>query len=69
MNSEEELPNFNFDKIFEESEEPVAKRKKDERFASLDEGDLDELVDGAVAKSTKYATKYAVSVFKGNNNL
>ena len=68
MNSEEEVPNFDFEKIFEENEETVvANRKKKEWFASLGEGELDELVDGAEAKSTKYATKYAVSVFKGNN--
>jgi len=43
--------------------------KKDERFASLDEGDLDELVDGAVAKSTKYATKTQFQCLKEKLNI
>ena len=45
-----------------------AKRQKTEetRFAQLNDDELDDLVEGAQAKSTKYATNYAVSVFKGN---
>ena len=42
------------------------KQKKEERFACLDDRELDELVEEAQAKSTKYATKYAVNVFQDN---
>ena len=34
--------------------------------ASIDVSKLDDLVKGAQAKTTKYATKYAVNVFQGN---
>jgi len=30
---------------------------------------MDDLVEGAQAKATKYATNYSVSVFKGNFSL
>ena len=65
MSEEEEIPTFDFGlDLFEEeaATEPVPKKQ---RFVSLQENELDSLVDGAQAKSTKYATKYAVSVFKG----
>ena len=45
------------------------KRKKEEqqRFAWLDVSKLDDPVEGARAKTTKYdATKYTVNVFQGN---
>ena len=62
---EDEIPNFAFGlDLFEEepASEPATKKQ---RFASLKQDDLDSLVDGAQARSTKYATKYAISVFKG----
>ena len=45
-----------------------SKRKKNHSagFACLDVNELDDLVEGAQAKATKYATKYAVNVFQGN---
>ena len=42
------------------------KTTEETRFAQLNDDELDDLVEGAQAKSTKYATNYAVSVFKGN---
>ena len=42
------------------------KQKKEERFACVDDRELDELVEEAQVKSTKYATKYAVNFFEGN---
>ena len=44
------------------------KKKKEEpqRFACLDDRELDNLVEEAQAKSTKYSTKYAVNVFQAN---
>ena len=60
----EDFPNFSLglDKYLK------AKRQKTEetRFEQLNDGDFDDLVAGAEAKSPKYATNYAVSVFKGN---
>ena len=41
---------------------PKRQKTEETRFAQLN----DDLVEGAQAKSTKYATNYAVSVFKGN---
>ena len=63
---DEDLPDFSVG--FEESfAEPPQKRQKqeDQRFVTMSEDDLDKLVEGASSKSTKYATKYAVTVFKG----
>ena len=49
---------------------PVERKQKKEeqqRFAWIDVSELDDLVEGAQAKTTKYyATKYAVNVFQGN---
>ena len=43
------------------------KKEEQQRFACIDVSELDDLVDGAQAKTTKYfATKYAVIVFQGN---
>ena len=35
------------------------------RFASLEETDLDDLLEAAHSKRTKYSTAFAVSVYKG----
>lgn len=35
------------------------------RFVTLDNEDLDSLLDSAQAQSTKYNTTYAISVYKG----
>ena len=62
-------PNFDFgllgeaSQIEQQTEEPPERKKS--RFASLDEENLDELFDGAQAKSTKYSTKFAVNAYKG----
>ena len=45
---------------------PKRQKTEETRFAELNDDDLDDLVEGAQAKSTKYATNYVVSVFKGN---
>lgn len=45
---------------------PKRQKTEETRFAKLNDDELDDLVEGAPAKSTKYATNYAVSVFKGN---
>ena len=43
------------------------KKEEQQRFACLDVSELDDLVEGAQAKTTKYyAAKYAVNVFQGN---
>ena len=47
-----------------EPEEIKQKKEKQQRFACIDVSKLDDLVEGAQAKTTKYATKYAVNVFK-----
>ncbi len=68
---EEVLPCFDlgFDCLL--STEPEKKRQKkeenSERFVQLDDRELDDLVEGAQAKSTKYATKYALNVIQGKN--
>ena len=41
-------------------------KTEETRFAELNDDDLDDFVEGAQWKSTKYGTNYAVSVFKGN---
>ena len=70
------LPNFDmgFGYLFHisfissgpEPEEKKQKREEPQCFACLDESELNDLVDEAQAKSTKYATKYAANVFQGN---
>ena len=40
--------------------------KKQDLHAQLNDDELDDLVEGAQAKSTEYDKNYAVSVFKGN---
>ena len=60
----EDFPNFNLG--LDEYFKPKRQKTEETRFAQLNEDELDDLVEGAQAKSTKYATNYAVSVFKGN---
>ena len=45
---------------------PKRQKIEEKRFAQLNDDELDDLVKGTQAKSTKYATNYAVPVFKGN---
>ena len=47
-----------------EPEERKQKKEKQQRFACIDVSKIDDLVKGAQAKTAKYATKYAVNVFK-----
>ena len=48
-------------------EESKKKKKEQRSLACLDVSELDDLVEGAQAKTTKYyATKYAVNDFLGN---
>ena len=49
-----------------EPEEKKQKKEEPQRFACLDVSELNDLVEGAQAKTTKYATKYAVNVFQDN---
>ena len=49
-----------------EPEESEQKKEEQQRFACLDVRKLDDLVEGAQAKTTKYATKYAGNVFQRN---
>ena len=42
------------------------KKEEPQRFACLDDRELDNLVEEAQAKSTNYSTKYAVNVFQAN---
>ena len=49
-----------------EPEEREQKKEEKQRFACLDVSELDDLVEEAQAKTTKYATKYAVNVSQGN---
>ena len=60
----EDFPNFNL--RLDEYLKPKQEKTEVTRFAQLNDDDLDDLVEGAQANSTKYATNYAVSVFKGN---
>ena len=60
----EDFPNFNLE--FDEYLKPKWQKTKETRFAQLNNDDLDDLVEGAQAKSTKYATNYAVSVYRGD---
>ena len=47
-----------------EPEERKQKKEEQQRFACIDVSKLDDLVEGTQAKTTKYATKYTVNVFK-----
>ena len=47
-------------------EERKQKKEEQQRFACLDVSKLDDLVEEAQAKTTKYGTKYALNVFQGN---
>ena len=49
-----------------ESEERNQKKEGQLRFACLEVNKLDDTVEVAQAKTTEYATKYAVNVFQGN---
>ena len=60
----ENSPNFNLG--LDEYLKPKQQKTEEKRFAQLNDDELDDPVEGAQAKSTKYATNYAVSVFKGN---
>ena len=65
------FPSFDLgiDHLFPSDSWKESKRKKNnwQRFACLDVSELDDLVEGAEAKTTKYfATEYAVIVFQGN---
>ena len=66
------FPSFDLgiDHLFpSDPEERKQKKEEQQRFACLDVSKLDDLVEGAQAKTTKYATyatKYAVNVFQGN---
>ena len=67
MFGNDEIPNFCLDLGLEETQErPPAKKQ---RFQTLKDAELDQLLDGATAKSTKYATTYAVTVFKGEKQF
>ena len=61
--AEENFPNFEINLVESTSEPP---RKK--RFAVFDENQLDDLLDGAQAASTKYKTNHSVGVYKGKFN-
>ena len=64
------FPSFDLgiDHLFpSEPEERKQKKEEQQRFACLDVSKLDDLVEGAQAKTTEYTTKYAaVNVFQGN---
>ena len=60
----EVFPNFNLG--LDEYLKPKRQKTEEARFAQLNDDELDDLVKGARTKFTKYATNYAVSVFKGN---
>ena len=62
-------PSFNskIDHLYSyEPEESKQKKEEQQRFACLDVSKLDDLVERAQAKTTKYVTKYSVNVSKGN---
>ena len=63
------FPSFDMgiDHVFpSEPEERKQKKQEQQRFACLDVSKLDDLVEGAQAKTTIYATEYAVNVFQGS---
>ena len=57
---------FRLDHLFPSEPEERKRKKEEQRFACLDVRKLDDLVQGAQAKTTKYATKYAVNAFQCN---
>ena len=54
------------DHLFPSEPEERKRKKEEQRFACLDVRKLDDLVQGAQAKTTKYATKYTVNAFQCN---
>ena len=54
------------DHLFPSEPEQRKQKKEQQRFACLNVSKLEDLVQGAQAKTTKYATKYAVNAFQGN---
>ena len=60
----EDFPNFNLG--LDEYLNPKRQKTEETRFAQLNIDELDDLVEGAQAKSTNHATNYVMSVFKGN---
>ena len=58
----EDFPNFNLG--LDEYLKPKRQKNEETRFAQLNDDDFDDLVEGAQAKSTKYATNYAVQFSK-----
>ena len=60
----EDFPNFNLG--LDEYLKPKRQKTEETRFAQLNDDELDDFVEGAQEKSTKYTANYAVSVFKGN---
>ena len=63
------FPSFDLgiDHLFpSEPEERKQKKEEQQHFACLDVRKLDDLVEGAQVKTTKYAIKYAVNGFQGN---
>ena len=64
---EKTFPSFHLgiDQLFSsEPEERKRKKEEQERFSCHYVSKLDDLVEGTQAKTTKYATEYAVNVFK-----
>ena len=60
------FPSFDLgiDHLFpSEPEERKQKKEELQRFLCLNASKLDDLVEGAQAKTTKYTTKYAVNFF------
>ena len=49
-----------------EPEERKQKEEQQQHFACLDVSKRNDLVEGAQAKTRKYATKYTVNVFQGS---
>lgn len=63
------MPNFDLGSGHLFPSEPKGKKQRKEesqRFACLYDRELGDLVEGAQAKTTKYAPKYAVNVFQGH---
>ena len=63
------FPSFDLgiDHLFaSEPEERKQKEEQQQRFACLDVSKLNDLVEGAQAKTRKYATKDTVNVFQGS---
>jgi len=82
---EEELPTFDieWEEIAPEELEEISNalnrveettRSRDaentrQRFAEVSEQNIDQILEGAQAKTTKYATIYGIKVFKGKDIL